>query len=216
MGSCIFARGQTADTFLYVGGLVYRLSRVPGLHGLVEVFPPIDGAWEGARLQHCVRCNDNKGRVCDGIFPCYLLRFLLGGPKSVDVLKDAIAVDVVFLHFILHIRDVDRVQSTSDGLEVDEGLFGRYRCEESLFILQFQHPCLVDSMEDEGLCFELCLNKNIIILSASPPGYFLFSDYGSFVVVWDAWNLDHWPCRDGESNTTVGRHILGRRPNESH
>ena len=57
MGSCILFRGQTMDAFLHVGGLVGRISRVLGLHGLVKVLQPISGVWEGSRLQHYVRCN---------------------------------------------------------------------------------------------------------------------------------------------------------------
>ena len=68
-GSGIFYRGQTADAFLHVGGLVGHLPRVPGMHGLVEVLKPIGGAWEGARIQHCVCFNEQKGLVCDGNFP---------------------------------------------------------------------------------------------------------------------------------------------------
>ena len=118
MGSCIFSRGQTADVFLHVGGLVGHLPRVPGLCGLFEVLLPIGDAWEGSRLQHCVRFNEKKGYVCDGIFPRSSLRFLMGGLDSVYVLEYAIAVSVVFMHFILQSQDVDRVQSTTDSLEV--------------------------------------------------------------------------------------------------
>ena len=101
MGSCIFSCVQTADALLHVVGLVGRLPRVPGLHGIIEFLPPIGGAWEVTCLQHCVRCNEHKGRVCDGIHSRSLLRFILGGLESVDVLEDYIAVDVAFLYFIL-------------------------------------------------------------------------------------------------------------------
>ena len=71
-------------------------------------------------LQHCVRCNEQKGRVCDGIFPCSSLQFFLVGLESVYVLEGAITIDVVFLNFILQSQDVDHMQSTTDFLEVGE------------------------------------------------------------------------------------------------
>ena len=197
MGRCIFSCGQTVDTFLHVGDLVGRLPHFPGLCGIVEVFPPIGGVCEGTRLQHCVHCNDQKGRVHDGNFPCSSFRFFLGDLESVYVLEDAIAVDVVLLNFILQSQDVNHVKSTTYGLEVVEELFGGDRFEGSLFILQLQHPYLVNSVEDEGSCFDLCLGKNIVIRDAGPPGYLLFADDGSFFVVRNAWIVDLWPCRDG-------------------
>ena len=197
MGSYIFSFGQMADVFLRVDDLVGRFLRVSGMSSLVEVLPLIRGAWEGAHLQHCVRCNEQKGRVCDGIFFCSSPRFILGDLESVYVLEDAIAVNVVFLHFGLQIPDVDCVQSTTDGLEVGEDLFGGYRCEESLFILQVQRPCLVYSVDYEGLFFELRFGKNIVIRDASPPDYFFFTENDSFFVFLDARIVDLWPHRDG-------------------
>ena len=64
----ILSHGQTADALLHVGGLVGHLPRFPGMHSLVEVLTPISGAWEGARIQHCVRLIEQKGCACDGIF----------------------------------------------------------------------------------------------------------------------------------------------------
>ena len=100
-GNLHFSRGQTATSFLHVGGLAGRLPHVPGLRGLFGVPLSIIGAWEGARLQHCVRCNDQKGRVRDSIFPRSLRQFLLVGLESVHVLDNSIAINMVFLHFIL-------------------------------------------------------------------------------------------------------------------
>ena len=71
------------------------------------------------------------------------------------------------------------MQSATNGLEVGDELFGGYRGEDSLLILQFQHPCIVDSVEDEGSCSELRLVENLIIRDGGPPGYLLFADDGS-------------------------------------
>ena len=105
------------------------------------------------------------------------------------------------------------MKSATNGLEVGDELFRGYRGEDSLLILQLQHPCLIDSMEDERSCFELRLVKNLVIGDAGPPGYLLFADDGSFFVVRDAWIVDLWPCRSGESNAPMGSHVLGRQSN---
>ena len=104
-----------ADAFLHAGGLVGRPPRVPVLRGLVK---------EGTCLQHLVCFNEKKGRVCDVIFLRSSLRFLLGGLKSIDILNYTIAINVLFLYFILQSQDVDTVKSTTYGLEVGEELFG--------------------------------------------------------------------------------------------
>ena len=118
---------------------------------------------------------------------------------------------MVSLNFILQSQDIDRVQSATNGLEVGDELFRGYRGEDSLLIIQLQHPCLVDSVEYERSCFELRLVENLVIGDAGPPGYLLFADDGSFVVVRNYWIVDRWPHRAGESNSPVGHHVLVRQ-----
>ena len=76
----------------------------------------------GACFQHCVRWDEEQGRVCDRVISSSTLRFLLSGLNCVDVLKDSLTICVVVLHLILECEDVDCIQSTTDGLEVGQKL----------------------------------------------------------------------------------------------
>ena len=88
-----------------------------------------------ACFQHCVRCDEDQGRVRDWVIARSTLLFILHGFKCVDVLKDSLTICVVVLHLILECEDVDCVQSTTDGLEVGQKLYWSDPCE-FFFILQ--------------------------------------------------------------------------------
>ena len=97
-----------------------------------------------ACFQHCVRHNEAQGCVRNRVIARSTIQFLLRRLKCVDVLKDSLTICVVVLHLILECEDVDFVQSTTYGLEVGQKLSWSDLCEESLFILQLQDPCIID------------------------------------------------------------------------
>ena len=69
---------------------------------------------------------------------------------------------MLVLHFILKLQDVDSVQSATYGLEVDKDLLWRDRCEEGLFVLDIEHPYIVDIVQNKRACLELCFRVYIV------------------------------------------------------
>ena len=112
MGS-IFARGQSPDSFLHIGGLVCQFPRVPCLCGRVKIFPLIRGLQVRTHFQHRIFRNEEEGRVRDRVITRATLGFLLVSIECVYVLRDAFTVRMVLLHLVLEREDIDCVRSAS-------------------------------------------------------------------------------------------------------
>ena len=110
----IFDRGQSPDSILHVGGLVDRLPNVPCLCSRIQIFPLVRGSQVRTCFQHRVCRDEEEGLVRDQVITHATLGFILGSLKCVDVLKDALAVLVLLLHFVLKRKDVDGVQAAAD------------------------------------------------------------------------------------------------------
>ena len=119
----------------------------------------------------------------------------LRGLKRVDVLQNPLAIDIVVLHFILKLQDVDSVQSATYGLEVDEDLPRRDRCEEGLFVLDIEHLYIVDSFQNKHACLELRFRVHLIVTHTGFPRDLFFTNDGRFVIVRYAGIVDCWPHR---------------------
>ena len=113
MGS-IFARGQSADSILHVGGLVGRIPRVPCLCSRVQIFLLVRCLQVRACFQHRVCRVEEEGLVRDRVITRATLGFIMGGLECVYVIEDAFAVLVVLLHFVLKREDVDGANAAAD------------------------------------------------------------------------------------------------------
>ena len=102
------------ESFLNIGVLVGRLTRVPCLCGHVQISPLVRGSRVCTCFQNCVCRNEEEGLVRDRVITRATLGFLMGGLKCVYVIEDDFAVLVLLLHFVLEREDIDGVQAAAD------------------------------------------------------------------------------------------------------
>ena len=191
----MFARGQSTNALLHFYGFKCCFPIVLFLIDRVEVLLFVGRAWARTCFQHHVCCNHEQIFVGDWVVASSTLPFFLRSLKRVDVIQNTLAIDMVVLHFILNFQDVNSVQYTKDGLEVDKKLLRRGRREEGLFVLELEHLCLVDSVQNKCVFLELHFCVHLIVTNTSFPRDFFFADDGGFFVVCYDEIVNHWPRR---------------------
>ena len=110
------------DAPLHCSTLLELLSLGPRSVYLVQALPQIVGLWVPSYGQHGLRRIDGEDLVGDRHLGA--LGLCLGFFEGLDILRDCLALGVIFLHFVREIQNCDLMVTETNFLEFIQHRFG--------------------------------------------------------------------------------------------